>query len=259
MLNTQRFRRPRIGITSGLGGPHWRPDGSSWRPYAAAIEAAGGEAVHLDAATLGRERAVLEGLDGVVFSGGKDIHLSLYPNPPDLEGEDPERFMARYRMNLEPDRDAYELPLLTEALHRDLPVLGICRGCQVLNVGVGGRLILDIPTEIESPLRHAFCPQEKTAGRHTLRIQEDSLLANILHPGQFQECNSRHHQAVRPGETGQARVVALSPEDGIVEAIEVPARRWVVGVQWHPEHQTDPGIRQMYTPLFRAFIDAASS
>lgn len=251
--------RPRIGITSGLGGEHWWETGTSWRAYAAAVERGGGQPVHLDPRTRGHEAAVLAELEGIVFAGGMDIDLGMYPNPPELNGEDPATVMARHRMRPEPDRDAYELPLLQEALQRDLPLLGICRGCQVLNVGLGGRLILDIPTEVETPVRHhSTPPPESEAGMHVLQIQPGTLLWEILGE-EFPESNSRHHQAVRVDEAFAARVAAVSREDGIVEAIEVPGRRWAVGVQWHPEHQTDPGIRERYEPLFTAFLRAAGA
>lgn len=250
--------RPKIGITSGLTGPHWLPEGSSWRPYAAAIEAAGGDPVYLDPATRGREATVLGALQGLLLSGGNDIHLSQYPNPPEYPGEDHEMVMARHRMRPEPQRDEYELPLLQEALHQDLPLLGICRGCQVLNVGLGGRLILDIPQEVETRLRHTSHPSpDGDSSHHSLEVLPDTLLAGVLPPEVFRACNSRHHQAVKLDESFTARVSAMSPEDGVVEAIEVPGRRWVVGVQWHPEHGRDHHVRELYAPLFHAFVKAA--
>jgi gamma-glutamyl-gamma-aminobutyrate hydrolase PuuD len=251
--------KPRIGITSGQRRPAWGPGGNSWQPYADAVERAGGEAVHLSPATLGREAEVLAGLEGILLPGGMDIDLAMYPNPPELHGENPAAVMARHHMRPEPDRDAYELPLLAEALARDLPLLGICRGVQVLNVGLGGRLILDIPTEVRTQLQHQSHPEPGALpGWHTLSIQPGTLLADLFHPGTHRECNSRHHQAVRVDEAFTARVAAVSPEDGVVEAIEVPGRRWALGVQWHPEHRTDPGIREHYEPLFVAFVQAAS-
>jgi len=187
-----------------------------------------------------------------------DVDLAMYPNPPDLQGEASAAVMERHRMRPEPDRDAYELPLLAEALDRDLPILGICRGCQVLNVGLGGRLILDIPTELDDPLRHSSHPAPDGASSlHPVRILPGTLLATILPPEGFPVCNSRHHQAVRVDETFTATLAAVSPDDGIVEAIEVTGRRWAVGVQWHPEHPQDHQIRAFYEPLFTAFVDAA--
>src|SRR5688500_11165463 len=95
--------RPRIGITSGLSGPHWNAEGASWRAYAAAVERAGAEAVHLDPRTRGRESSVLAALDAVLFPGGMDVDLAMYRNPPDLQGEAPAAVMERHRMRPEPD------------------------------------------------------------------------------------------------------------------------------------------------------------
>jgi gamma-glutamyl-gamma-aminobutyrate hydrolase PuuD len=247
--------RPRIGITTGITA-RWAPNGASYRPYRIAVEAAGGQAVHLSPTVAGDPVGALAGLSGIVFTGGKDIHLAHYPNPP--ECEDFEHTMVRHRMHPEPERDVYELPLLREALQQDLPVLGICRGCQVLNVALGGRLILDIPTEVPTDLDHtSWGRRDDTSSLHPVRVFPDTLLAEILPPDLYTRCNSRHHQAVRLDETFTARVSAVSPEDGVVEAIEVPGRRWAVGVQWHPEHQADAEIRAASAPLFTAFVTVA--
>src|SRR5262249_18485016 len=156
--------------------------------YADAVEKAGGEAVHLCPETQGRETEGIAGLEGILFSGGMDIDLAMYPNPPDLRGEDPAVVMARHHMRPEPLRDADELRLLAEALARDLPILGICRGCQVLNVGLGGRLILDIPTEVRTPLRHQSHPApDELPGWHALTIHEGTLLGELFHPGIHRE------------------------------------------------------------------------
>jgi putative glutamine amidotransferase len=248
--------KPRIGITSGLGGSQWHADGDVWRAYAEAVESVDGEAVHLCPTTRGRERDVLRDLDGILFSGGMDIDLALYPNPPDLCGESAVDVMTRHRMKPEPDRDSYELPLILAALDRDMPVLGICRGCQLLNVALGGRLILDIPLETRTRVTHRS--EEDEAPVHSIEISHDSMLHDILPRDHYREVNSRHHQAVRIDEAFTARLAAVSPEDGLVEAIEVPHRRWAIGVQWHPEHRTDRGIREKYRPLFQRFVHVAS-
>lgn len=247
--------RPRIGITTGIT-ERWGPNGAGYRPYRLAIEAAGGEAVHLSPLAGPATAETLDGLAGVVFTGGKDIHLAHYPNPP--ECDDFEHHMVRHRMHPEPERDAFELPLLRDALDRDLPIFGICRGCQVLNVALGGRLILDIRTEVRTELDHtSWNRRDETSVVHAVRVERQTLLSRIL-PPDYARCNSRHHQAVRLDETFTARVSAVSPEDGIVEAIEVPGRRWVLGVQWHPEHQADPEIRAASEPLFSAFVGACA-
>jgi gamma-glutamyl-gamma-aminobutyrate hydrolase PuuD len=251
--------RPRIGITSEVGGDHGRIDGTHWGPYADAVRRAGGVPVHLDRSTIGREREVLDGLQGLLFSGGRDVDLRMYPNPPEFPDEDPEAVMRRFRMRPERERDAYELPLLAEALERDLPFFGICRGCQVLNVALGGRLILDIPTETGTPLVHSSMPPPSgDSSRHRLEVSDGTVLSAILGPGNGHVCNSRHHQAVRVDSSFTAVVSAVSPEDGLVEAIELPGANWVVGVQWHPEHPKDPDIQERFAPLFRAFVEACS-
>ncbi len=250
--------RPKIGITSGLG-ETWTGTGLSWRPYAAAVERAGGDPVFLDRATLGREVAVLADLRGVLFSGGLDVDLTRYPNPPDLHGLPAATVMRQFHMQPEPLRDEYELPLLQEAIQRDLPVLGICRGCQVLNVALGGRLVLDIASEVETTIEHpAGPPPERISSGHALSILPGTFLSGILAPEEFLICNSRHHQAVRADEALPTRVAAVCPEDGVIEAIEVPGRRWAVGVQWHPEHAQDHEVRERYAPLFRALVTACA-
>lgn len=248
--------KPRIGITTALGNPAWSPHGSSYRPYADAVAQAGGEPVYLDGKTLGREASVLEELDALLLTGGKDVHLRSYPNPPDLQGEDVDSVMRRHRMRPESLRDAYEIPLAQAALERDMPVFGICRGCQVLHVALGGRLILDIELQWETTLQHTTHPGPDGASAfHSVRVEEDSHLARIFSTREV-VCNSRHHQAVREDGALPARVTAYAA-DGLVEAIEVPARRWAVGVQWHPEHAGDHHVRETHAPLFRAFVDAA--
>lgn len=250
--------KPRIGITSALGNAAWQPGGSSYRPYADAVEAAGGLPVHLDGKTQGREPAVLQELDGLLLTGGKDVHLRSYPNPPEIGTEDVDDYMRRHRMRPEPLRDAYEIPLVQHALEHDLPVLGICRGCQVLNVALGGRLILDIGLEWRSDLQHTTHPGPDGASAfHPVRVEDDSHLARVFRVRDSLVCNSRHHQAVRADSTFRARVTAVA-EDGLIEAIEVPGRRWAVGVQWHPEHANDHHIRREHAPLFRAFVHAAA-
>lgn len=241
--------------------PGWTPGGDTWRPYAEAVALAGGEPVHLCPDHFGRERAVLLELEGVLFSGGNDVDLALFPNPPELEmGR--EEAIRRFNLKPEPERDRYELPLFLEALARDLPILGICRGCQVMNVALGGRLILDIPTQVSTQIRHpAYAEGESPSSSHDLRIQAGTALAAILHPQEYTACNSRHHQAVDPADALPAwvRIAAYSPADGLVEAIEITGRRWAIGVQWHPEHPRDPEVRARYAPLFRAFVEACEA
>lgn len=216
--------------------------------------------MHLDPAILGRETEVLRELQAVLFTGGKDIDLAMYPNPPESDGASPAELIRRYHLAPEADRDRYELPLLQAVLDRDLPLLGICRGCQVLNVGLGGRLILDIPSQVSTPIRHpAYTDAGLPSSGHALEILEGTQFAGVLDPKIYKVCNSRHHQAVDPDNSLPAcvRINALSPVDRIVEGIEVSGRRWAFGVQWHPENARDDEVRALYAPLFDAFVEAA--
>jgi putative glutamine amidotransferase len=247
-------QQPRIGITSGTERA-WLPGGASYERYAAAVRLAGGEPVRLDASVPGREAALVVELDGFLFSGGWDIDLRRYPRPPALDGDSPAERMARRHMRIEPERDRYEIPLLQAAVEADRPVLGVCRGCQVLHVALGGRLILNIPSEVDGPVRHTSFPEpERLSSAHPLAITPGTRLAAILPPDEHVWTNSRHHQAAIPDHDTPTRVGAICPLDGVVEAIEIPDRRFVLGVQWHPEHPNDPEVREAHRPLFRAFV-----
>jgi putative glutamine amidotransferase len=249
---------PRIGITTGTE-RSWLPGGASYEPYAEAVRQAGGEPVRLEASLAGQELALIESLDGFLFPGGWDIDLRHYPRPPVLDGETPGQRMARRAMRTEPARDRLELPLLKAAVDADRPVLGICRGCQVLHVALGGRLILDLPTEVGGPIRHPSFPEpERLSSHHALSIAPGTRLAAILSPDRHDATNSRHHQSVIPDDETPTRVAAICPVDGVVEAIEAPDCRFVIGVQWHPEHPKDPEVRAAHRPLFAAFVASAS-
>lgn len=247
---------PRIGVTTGAE-RDWRPDGPAYEAYAGAVRRAGGQPVRLDGPSRGRERALLAELDGVLFTGGWDIDLRSYPRAPELDGESAGERMARARMHVEMERDRYEMPLARAALETDRPILGICRGCQLLHVAAGGLLILDLPSEVETPIRHPSYPApERLSAQHALAILPGTRLASILAPEQHTTTNSRHHQAVRPDPALPVRVAAVCPADGVVEAIEWVGRRFALGVQWHPEHPKDPEVREAHHRLFVAFVDA---
>lgn len=233
----------------------WSEDGVAWRAYAASILRAGAEPVHLSPSAFGHETTILASLQGIVFSGGLDIDLHLYPNPPDQYGEDLAEVMERYNMLLDPERDQYELPLMKEALEADIPILGICRGCQLMQVASGGSLVLDIDLQTPGAVPHQVGnTMSGRSRRHDLTIVPGTLLAQALPPEEFTWCNSRHHQAVQVTDPMRSVVSALSPVDGVVEGIEIPDRRWAVGVQWHPEHPTDPDLQLLHQPLFDCFV-----
>jgi putative glutamine amidotransferase len=162
----------------------------------------------------------LDGFEGLVLTGGPDVDPALYGESRHAETDHPDK-----------ERDAVEASLLNEALARDLPVLAICRGLQILNVCQGGTLI----QHLDPPQRHQRTDSRRDQPVHEVSIEPGTLLAQIAGTDTWQ-VNSRHHQAVRKV-AGSLRVSAVDPEDGTVEALEHPEKRFVLAVQWHPEDQ----------------------
>jgi putative glutamine amidotransferase len=236
--------RPVIGITPDVGETVGRPGRPSLpryelkQAYADAVLAAGGLPVVLPYAD--DESAAAEAIElcgGVVITGGAfDIPAELYGAAPgDRMGP------------LKPGRTAWEQRVLRAALQKDLPVLGVCGGMQLLAVELGGRLYQDIRDEIFGAIDH----EQKGDPRepdHPARVLPGSDLAAIVGKGEIQ-VNSTHHQAVK--DAGRGRVCAVAP-DGVIEAIEVPGR-FALGVQWHPELLAGPE----HLSLYRALVDRA--
>ncbi len=182
-------------------------------------------------------------LDGLCLAGGVDVAPAEY-------NEAPHPALG----NVDAPRDRTELTLTRWALEADLPILGICRGIQLLNVAAGGSLHQDIPAQLPGSQTHNFKVAESPWERptHRVRLAEESQLAGILGTTGLM-VNSFHHQAVKQPAPGFTPVAWA--EDGVIEGIENPAHRFIVGVQWHPEgmFQADPLARQ----LFAAFVAAA--
>lgn len=201
--------------------------------YVDAITEAGGIAVLLppqpDAAGQLAAR-----LDGLLLSGGADIS-------PDRYGQAPHAQTSGTR----PDRDDWELRLLRQALAAGLPVLGVCRGAQVLNVALGGTIEQHVP-DVTGHEKHR--PAPGVFGETEVRLTPGSRTAELVGTGVKVQCH--HHQAIGRLADG-LRAVGHSP-DGVVEAVEMPGAPFVLAVQWHPEqdHQADPR-------LFRALVSAA--
>jgi putative glutamine amidotransferase len=208
--------------------------------YAAAVQRAGGIPVVLPPVMPRDVPALVARLEGVCLSGGPDL--------------DPGAYHARAHAQLgpvEPELDAFELELARCASAAGLPVLGICRGCQVLNVARGGTLHQHLPDLTGGLIAH----RQSEPGRvptHTVRVARDSRLSGILRQSGEVEVNSFHHQAADRLGTG-LRAVAWAP-DGTIEAIEDPDGPLYLGVQWHAEGLVDaPEHRE----LFEALVDAA--
>ena len=231
---------PLIGITLD-----WEPPGGySNQPwfalrenYSRAVVEAGGLPILLphepDSAA-----AYLERLDGLILTGG-DFDV------------DPACFGAETRhptVKTKDRRTAFEFAVTRGALERDLPVLGICGGEQLLNVVLGGTLIQHIPDEIEDALAHEQ-PNPRDEAGHEVRVIEGTRLHAIVGADTL-SVNSAHHQAVK--ETGEGVVVNAIAPDGVIEGIEDPRRRFCIGVEWHPEFAISTGDEK----IFKAFIDA---
>jgi putative glutamine amidotransferase len=188
----------------------------------------------------------LDGADGLLMTGGPDVDPARYGEPRDASVTD-----------VDAARDAWEIALLAEARRRGLPILAICRGVQVLNVACGGTLVQDIPSAVSGAAQHnlAVPPNRPFSLAHEVWFEKNSLLGRLLGErlGDADSCevNSRHHQAVKDAAPGFT-VTATAP-DGVVEAIEDPAARFCLGVQWHPENFWRTGeFRALFDGLVRA-------
>jgi len=237
-MNTTQ--RPIIGVTldsEAAGGYSKFPWYALRQNYAEAIIAAGGLPMALphepDLAA-----AYLDRIDALVVTGGNfDVDPALYGGG------------ARHEtVTLKSGRTAAELALTQGAMARGMPVLGICGGEQLLAVALGGTLIQHIPDTIPDALAHEQ-PNPRDEPGHAVAVVPGTLLHRIV-GGTVMHVNSSHHQAVRdPGR--DATVNALAP-DGVVEGIEDSARRFCLGVQWHPEFFIDPGDRRIFDALIGA-------
>lgn len=204
--------------------------------YVTCVNRAGGDAVMVT--PEGAESAtLLQRLDGLILSGGGDVSSDLYGGLPhcDLYGIDRER-------------DRAEILAVKYAMEYRLPLLGICRGIQIMNVALGGTLIEHIPDAVGEKVLHRL-PNDKECV-HSVLLMDDCLTAQIFGHVVI-DVPSFHHQAIR-GAAPSLKVVAYS-KDGIIEAVEMPGHPFFIGVQWHPELSEDP----IQKKLFDAFIKAS--
>jgi putative glutamine amidotransferase len=183
-------------------------------------------------------------LDGLLIAGGADVHPSEF-------GEEVEPFCGE----IDRERDIVELQLLRWAIQQEMPILGICRGIQMLNVAAGGTLYQDIDTQVEQALKHQHVTGAPFNQRtHSIEIDPQSRLARALGTTRL-DVNSLHHQSVKQV-APDFHVVARAP-DGIVEGIERLNGSFAVGVQFHPEWLIDDDARMVQ--MFKHFVDAANS
>lgn len=238
--------KPLIGITCGL---RQAANGSAFygiQPaYVRSIERAGGLPVVIpptpDEDAL---RAIYTRMDGVVIAGGGDIDPAFYGMTGDGLVHDVNR-----------DRDVTEIDVARWAASDDKPLLGICRGCQVVNVALGGSLYRDIAVEypgVNGIDHDLFGKYPRSHPAHPVQIDPGTRLASILADTQ-PAVNSLHHQALR--DVPPNLVIAAHSPDGVIEAVEMPVARFLVAVQWHPEEMTEQS--ETMRRLFAAFISAA--
>lgn len=220
--------RPRIALTaSDVRTP---ANLASRERYLRELRAAGADVVVVTPGEM-----LPDDVAGVCFSGGGDIAPERYG------AEDPERVCE----NVLPERDELELAAARRALDADLPILGICRGFQLLNVALGGTLALDV---------RGHQAKGDAVISHTLRVEAGTKLAKATRAGEMR-VNSRHHQAVTTDRLALS-LVATVIHDGLVEAFESTDHRWVVGVQWHPERTQE--VDEAAARIFDAFVAEAS-
>ncbi len=177
---------------------------------------------------------------GLLLTGGTDVDPALYGETRHPETEEPDR-----------ERDDFECALLHQALDRDLPVLAICRGLQLMNVAMGGSLV----QHLEPLEHHRRRSADRSVPVHKVKVEPATLLESATGRTEL-SVNSRHHQAVNT--VGRnLRISGADPEDGIVEALESPDHRFVLAVQWHPENQVTSDAAQLR--IFQSFGAAVNS
>jgi putative glutamine amidotransferase len=217
--------RPLIGITTYVESAswgHWHLDAALIPyDYVRGVEQAGGRALLVPPSTDAVEET-LEALHGLVLSGGADVDPETYGAEPHAETS-----------GTRPERDAGELALLQAALARDMPVLAVCRGFQILNVARGGDLEQHVPDRVGTELHREV---KGVFSEHGVRIEGDSRLGSLL-GGEHAPVMSHHHQGV--GRVGEGLREVAWADDGTIEGLEDPGRRFAVGVLWHPEAGDD--------------------
>ena len=217
--------KPRIGVTVSNRGATM-----TWLAHWLAVKRAGGKPVRLSV----NGKTDVDGLDGLVIGGGDDIGAGLYGGEPVPE------------VRIDPARDEMERKALDQALHREVPVLGVCRGSQMINVHLGGTLHQDMYSVYEG------LPRMRTPlARKHITIRPASQLARVMGAGRI-AVNSLHHQSV--AKLGQGVRVAARDAHRVVQATEHADARFLIGVQWHPELLP---FRRRHQSLYRGLVEAA--
>ncbi len=227
---------PLIGVTA--------PDKAWAESYVRAVQSAGASAEVLIDITPKQALEKLGKLDGLLLTGGEDVDPQLYGEAPHLQTQPANKV-----------RDAFEVAMIREAMKRDMAVLGICRGMQIMNVALGGKLIQNMVGH------HGTDGREEVF--HEIFISPGSKLAATIGQGHggFPLVNSIHHQGFDNARVAKGlRAVAFSPKDGVVEAVESTGNTFVMGVQWHPERFDHmPPMNAKFKNLFGALAHYAEN
>ena len=203
-------------------------------PYIASLVAREGRALALTPKGFDGITTAMEGVSGLLLAGGDDVHPSYYGQEAE-EGAGVESY---------PERDEMELALLRHALDQQIPVLGICRGMQLINVAFGGSLLQNIAGH-----RTTDTAEGAPTLRHPVYVSPGSKLGAIIGAGAIYRTNSMHHQAVKEAQRATSLLAsAYHPEDGIIEALESPAHKWLIGVQCHIEREAE--VPKSFLSLF---------
>ncbi len=225
--------------------PQNQPMYGAWEADVRAMFEAGALPLIVPSCVHSKEQAdqIIKRIDGLLLTGGGDVDGQFYgqPNHP-------------LQRSVDRSRDQSEFFLIHSALEQRKPTLAICRGIQVLNVALGGTLIVDIPSEVPNALLHrADASDHEQAASHTVSLIDGTKLFDIFFRTESLHVNSFHHQAIK--DLGKGLIVNAVAGDGVIEGVELEGHRFCIGVQWHPEVKA--GNRESMAPLFQAFIEAA--
>lgn len=203
------------------------------KDYCRAVELGGGVPVLIPAAYEDCIEGLLGMLDGLILSGGRDIDPSRY-------GQE----VHPSTVLVVPEKEEFDFKLVRSALKMDMPILGICYGEQLLNVGMGGSLYQDIPSDLDIPVNHC----DPSGGRHKVFVEKNTMLHRLLGVDTI-DTNSTHHQTI--DRLGEGLRVCARAEDGMIEAVESVRHTFVLAVQWHPERMLEEPIERR---LFSGFM-----
>jgi putative glutamine amidotransferase len=235
------MKKPIIGITPDFDSKDNSGHYALNNVYNLAILKAGGVPIAITQQACKEDyQEVIAHLDGLLLTGGNDHNPALYN-----EDRHEKTFI------MPETRQEYELSYFQEALKRDIPVMGICLGCQTINVGLKGTLVQDIPSQITTPLIHSQ-KESRDTRTHKVIITKGTLLHKILGKTEIL-VNTFHHQAVKSA--GEGLIIGAQAPDGVNESIEAEDGRFILGVQWHPEWLVE---QEEHLALFKALVKEAA-